>query len=156
RFQFGQNRAHKPAGIEQIPASHAICREENADQLVTDSFRADLIDRRRVSYKRAPSSFINLVIKDRGKPYGTQHPQPILLETLHWVANCAHQFCADVGPAANKINDLVCDRLIKHSVNREVASLCVFLRRREMHRAGVSAVDVRVIGTERGYLELKT
>src|SRR5207247_10262631 len=71
------------------------------------------------------------------------------------ITDRAHHFCGDISLAADKINHLACYRVVKHSVNGEIAPLSVFLGRRKMHRAWVPAVDVRLIGTKGGHLKLK-
>src|SRR5207253_919882 len=85
-----------------------------------------------------------------------QHAQPVFCKALRGIANCAHQFCRDIGASAHKINHLFGDWIVKHPVNGEVAPPCVFLWRRKMHSRGMSPIDVSVIGTKGGHFELKT
>src|SRR5205085_9486562 len=117
---------------------------------------ADLIDRDRIRDQRGPGLIVDLVIEHRGKAYRAQHSQPIFRETLRWITDCAYQFRLDVRAAANKINHLLCNRIIKHSVNREIAAFSVLFWRGKMHGAGMSAIHVSIVGTKRRHLELET
>src|SRR5207237_5312004 len=70
--------------------------------------------------------------------------------------NCAHQFGVDTGAAGHEIDHVLRHRIIKHSVDGEIATLCVLFGRRKMHGAGMSSVNVGVVGTKGRHLELKT
>ena len=43
-IELRENRAHKVTGVQQVPPAHPIGRHKNANQLIADSFRADLVD----------------------------------------------------------------------------------------------------------------
>src|SRR5439155_10267777 len=77
-------------------------------------------------------------------------------ESLRRITNGAHQFFVDIGAAADKIDHLLRDRIIKHSVDGEIAALRVLFRRRKMHSARMPSINVSVIGTKGRHLELKT
>jgi hypothetical protein len=47
---------------------------------------------------------------------------------LRRIANCPHEFRRDVRAASDEIDQLLRDRIVKHSIDREIATLCVFLR----------------------------
>src|SRR5207247_2414427 len=84
------------------------------------------------------------------------HPEPIFRGPLRGIANCAHELCVDVGAAADEIDHVFRDRIVKHSVDGEIAALRVLLRRRKMDRAGMPSAYVSVIGTKGRHLKLKT
>ena len=121
-IKLGQNRLHQSAGIQEIPAAHAIGRNKNPHQFVTNSLRTDLIDRGRIGHECLPRFAVDLVTEHRRKPHSAQHAQPILGKPLRRLANRAHQFCIDVGAAADKIDHVICNGIIKHSVDREIAA----------------------------------
>jgi hypothetical protein len=90
RFELRQNGTHEAARIKQVPPAYAIRRQKNPHQLVANSLCADLIDRSRISHKRVPGFFIDLVIEDRGEAHRPEHSQTIFRKSFRWVANCAH------------------------------------------------------------------
>ena len=96
------------------------------------------------------------VIKHSGKTHRPQHSQPVFRESLRRIANCAHQFCVDISAAADEIDHVIRDRIIKHSVDREIAPFRVFVRRRKMHRARMPSVDVSLVRAKGRDLKLKT
>ena len=49
-------------------------------------------------------------------------------ETLGRITDCAYQFRLDIGASANKIDHFLCNRIIKHSVDREIAAFCILFR----------------------------
>ena len=123
-----ENGTHQSARIEQIPATHSVWGKKNADKLFADSFCADLIDRDRLRDQRFPRLIVDLVIKHGGEAHRAQHSQPIFCETLRRVANCAHQFRLNVGATADEIDHFLRNRIVKHSVDREIAAFCVLFR----------------------------
>jgi hypothetical protein len=48
--------------------------------------------------------------------------ESIFREASRRIADCAQQFCVDVSAAADKIDHLLRDRIIKHSVDGEIAA----------------------------------
>ena len=98
---------------------------------------------------------VDLVIEERCETHRAQHPQPIFLETLRRLANGADQLRLQIRASAHKIDHLVRCRIVKHSVDREIAALCVFFRGREMDCARPPAVEIGVIGAKGGDFELE-
>src|SRR5437899_1283891 len=94
----------------------------------------------------------------RMRPVSSTAPQnspPSLLETLRRLADGADQLLLQIGAPADKIDHRVARRIIKHSINGEIAPFCIFLRRREVNCRRVAAVDVGVVGAKGRDFELK-
>src|SRR5438552_3800127 len=101
RFDLRDNRAQQSAGIEQIPTPQSMRGKKNTYQLVTNSFRADLCNRRRICDERIPGLLLNLKIERCREADCTQKPEPIFAKPLRRLANSPDQFCFEVGAATN-------------------------------------------------------
>src|SRR5437660_4743388 len=87
RTHFGQDRMHQSAGIEQIPAPHALRRQKNAHELFTDALGADLVDRRGIRYERVPGLMVDLITERRRETHRAQHSKAVLHESLRGLAD---------------------------------------------------------------------
>ena len=128
-FNLGDNRTQQPGGVEQIPSSKPMRGKKNPHQLVTNSFRADLHNRRRTCDESLPGLLLNLKIERGGKANRTQKPEPIFGKSLPRMANSPNQFGFQVSTTTNEINHPVAVGIEKHAVDGEIAPLGVFFRR---------------------------
>jgi hypothetical protein len=87
------------------PTRAPIRRQKNPHQLVANSFRADLIDRRRIGHKRVPGFFIDLVIEHAAKRTA-RSMRKRSSANLFAGSPMRALICGDVGLAADKINHL--------------------------------------------------
>src|SRR4051812_28022650 len=99
-----------------------------------------------MSNQRLPRSRVDFVSENRGETDGSQHSQPILGEALLRVANRSNQFRGEIGAAADKIDDFFRNRIVEHSIDREISTAGVLLRRREMHLHRTSPIYIEAIG----------
>ena len=113
------------------------------------------MDRRRAGQKRFPRLTVDLVVERGGETHCAQHAKPVFGEALRRIANRAHQFRGDIRAAADEIDHLLGNRIVKHSVDREIATFGVFLRRGKTHLTWMSAVHIRLIRAKGRNFELK-
>ncbi len=106
--------------------------------------------------ERVPRLIVDLVTKHCGEADRTQHSQSIFLETLRRIADRAHQLRLKISATADEIDHLLRHRIVKHTVDREIATLRVLFRRRKANGARPSSIDINIIRTKGRHFELKT
>ena len=129
RFQFRENRPQQSALIQQIETAESIPRCQNLYELVADSFRADLVGARGSFHDCVPRRRIDFESKDCCESNRSQHPQPVLSESLSGITDCANNLCLQIGLAADEVDHVAGDRVKKHPVDSEIPPSCVFLGR---------------------------
>ena len=97
---------------------------------------------------------LNCEIELCGKPHGPEHSQEIFAEALLGFADGSHYLLFEVRPAIYIIDYLLCEGVVKHSVNSEVSSGGIFAGIGELYGGRVSTVCVAGFGSESSDFDL--
>ena len=140
--------------VEQVQAAHPVGAEEDADQLLADALGADGVDFRGLPLQRLPGGGVDFELEDGGETDCAQHPQAILAETARCVADGAQEAEVEVRATADEVDYLLCEWVVEHAVDGEVAALGILAGSGKRDGFGVAAIDVGAVGAEGGDFEL--
>ena len=152
-LHFGEDDAQQTGGIEEVESAQAVPVQEDAHEFIPYPFDADFGDGGCFGAEGGPGGGVHLVVEGGGEPYGAHEPQAVLAESLDGIADGPQHLRLEVCPSADVIDDISVCWIEKHSVDREVPALGVFLGSCEGHAFRAASVAVRAIGPERGDFE---
>ena len=115
RGDVGQHLREQPALVEQVESLLRLGHGEDAVQLVADALGAHGADHFRAGANRLPRLRLDLEIEPRREPDRAQQPQMVLGKAVLRVANGAQDSRAQVGLAADKIDQAPGHRIDKTS-----------------------------------------
>src|SRR4029453_10793885 len=95
----------------------------------------------------------NRKIQAGGKTHRSYHAQPVLFKTRMRTTDGADHAAVYIPPPPDAIDNLICDRIIDHSIDRKVAPKNIFVQTAVAHVARPPAVQIRAIVTKTCNLE---
>lgn len=101
-----------------------------------------------------PRLGIQLEIEPGGKTHGSQHPQLVLGESLHRIADRPDPPALDVFAAADVIDHFSADRIEEQPIDREIAARCVRFGGAEVDPVRMPSIGVAHVIAEGGDLDL--
>src|SRR5438874_10259206 len=91
-----------------------------SDDFLAYTLLADLVNCGSHFADRSPSGRLNPVPQSRTKSHSAQYPKLVFLKALAGIAYCPDEFCCDVFLSADVVQRLLCQRVIKQSINGEI------------------------------------
>lgn len=123
-----QNLLQQPGPIQQLKCEPCMALRKHARQLIPHALIAHLANIHGMLTNGSLSPSLNLKPKPRRKPNRPQHPQLILAEPHHRIANRPNQLGGKIIPSAHIIQNRLSLRIEQHSIDREVAPHHIFPR----------------------------
>ena len=151
-----ENRAIEPRRFRQPGGFDPARIGEHSPHLLADPLTTYAGEPIRPSRDRGFGRRIDREIEAGGEPNSSQHPKPVLVESIFWFTDRPKHFLFDIVPTAYKINDSAGDRMLKDAVDREITPKGISLCRTKTDAAGTTAVLVGEVRTERRDLEHPT
>ena len=124
---LGQNMRQEPRRIHELEAPARAAFGENARNLLADPLPRDARHIRRLGANRLEGFGFDLEAEARGEARRADHAQAILLKARARVADGADDAGGEVLPAADFVDHAVCDRIVHHAVDGEIAPPDVLL-----------------------------
>ena len=153
RQDFRQDVLHQAGVHQQVKAAHAVLVQHDFDELIADALDAHAGDFIRQAAHRFPGGMLDVKTEHRGEANCPHQPQPVLLETLRRHADGSQQAHLEVFFTSHIIDDLLCQRIVKKAIHREVTPLGIHLRRGKGHAVRSATIRVAPITAKRGHLD---
>ena len=140
--------------MEQRETARGVGRGEEFDQFLAHPLGADETDFLGEFLHGGKGLGRDGEVELRGEANGAEHPQVILAEAFFGRAHGADEFGAQVRLAADPVVQLLGQRIVEESVDREVAADGVLAGVGETHRFRAASVLIVCFGAEGGDLIL--
>jgi hypothetical protein len=127
---------------------------QNQPQLRGNAFGADDDQLAGLLLNGRQRLLIECEIKASSEPHRSQHSQLVFRNSLPRIANCLDDTAFEVVLSADEVDDATFKRIVKQTVDREIAPLGVGLGIRESHRVRMPAVAVCRIAAKRCHIDL--
>ena len=139
---LGQQNLHQPAVHHQVHRARGGALGHHHHDFFADSLSRDITNRRCGAFHRSPGRGIDREVHARGEAGSAQDAQMVLLETVVRISDRADNSGAQIAHPADQIDQLVGDRIVKHSVDSEVAANRIFLDCAKAYRRRTASVGV--------------
>lgn len=147
-LEFRQHKGQNARVLQILKSHRCAARHDDFIEFVTHTFPTDFVGQRRVFFNRGIS--VRMVAKTQRvfKTDGSQDAQMVFQNALVRVANKANEFVAYVVAASHKIQHLLGERIVKKSVDSEVAAQRIVRGVGENHGVGTTPITGAGVAAE--------
>ena len=151
----GRKNGGDQADIErQIHGFCTILVHQHSPQFLRDPLGRDDANLTRHRPQRVQSLRLDLEVESRRKAHRPQEPQLVLAKTVRRVSDGTHNMVAQVVKAAHEIDHLIRFGVQKHTVDREITTSGIKLRRAVDDSRRPAAVHISTITAKCGDFHL--
>ena len=151
--QFRNPNGQETRLVEKIESASGIGAREDLDQFVSNPLGGDDIRGWGELAEGSPGGGIDGKAELHGKADGTKEAETIFGKSGHGISDRANDFGREVGLARDIVEELVLQRVKKHSVDGEVAALGVLFGGGEGDGGGPAPIVVGAVDPEGGDFE---